>query len=153
VTQSNHSIPDFWRMCFTDAYLFKFAYVYTPLLILLLLFNAAVSRPVENFFLPGILLAAFLGGIFWRSMMIRSALTSTIELKSRIDTYSSPGGFLKINIMAGFSVQWDGEYIEQTACLYKFNPRVKKLKEGDIITVLWNPDKKTSAIKEAYIDN
>jgi hypothetical protein len=150
---SDHSTPDFWRMCFTDAYLFKLAYVYTPLLSLLLLYNAANSRPWEDFILPGILLAAFLGAIFLRHNMIRSALASTVELKSRIDIYSSPGGFLNIHITAGYCVEWNGEESEQTACLVKFNPQVKKLREGSLITVLWNPDKKTGVIKEAYIDN
>ena len=144
--------PDFWRICFTDAYLFRFAYIYTPLLSLLLIYNAAGSRPGEYFILPGIMLVLFLGTIFFRYTMIRSAFKSTIELKSRIDEYSPAGGLLKINILVVYSVQWNGENFDQTACLSKFSPRVKKLRKGEVITVLWNPDKNISAIKEAYID-
>ncbi|MCX5901023.1 MAG: hypothetical protein NTX06_09885 [Proteobacteria bacterium] len=71
----------------------------------------------------------------------------------RVADISTSTGLFGLQVFVSFFVSCDGENAERGCFLVRFNPRVKKLKKGDVISVFWNQRKNVYVIKEAYLDN
>ena len=154
MTQSNNiMLPGFWRICCVDAYLFKIVYIFTPLLCLLVLYNRATGKTADDFILPSVFIAVLLCVIYYRWSAIAAAINEHVTIACRIAGISPGGGLLGLQIFVSFFVSCNGESAERGCSLVNFNPRVKKLKKGDVINVFWNQRKNVYVIKEAYLDD
>jgi hypothetical protein len=148
-----NSVPGFRRISCVDAYLFKMVYIFAPFLFLLVLYNVVTGRPAEDSILAFIFLAVLVGVIYFRWSAIVAAFNDHVTSACRIANISPGGGLLGLHIFVSFFVSCDGENAERGCSLVRFNPRVKKLKKGDVINVFWNQRKNMYVIKEAYLDD
>lgn len=148
-----NNVPGFWRVCCADAYLFKIINIFTPFLCLLVLYNMVNGRPSDDNLLPSVLLAVFAGVIYFRWSVIAETFRDHIMVPCRVADISTSTGLFGLQVFVSFFVSCDGENAERGCFLVRFNPRVKKLKKGDVISVFWNQRKNVYVIKEAYLDN
>jgi len=154
MTQSDTGmIPRFWRICCTDAYLFKLAYVFLPLLLVLIFYTMATGRPADDFLLPSVFIFLLVCVIYYRWSAIVRVFKDHVVFACRVTDISPGTGLLGLQIFVSFFVACDGDTAERGCFLVRFNPRVKKLKKGDSINVFWNQRKNFCVIKEAYLDD
>lgn len=139
--------PGFWRICGTDAYLFKMCFIFLPLLVLVLVYDGLTGAPAEDFMLPGLLSALLVGIIAFRWSAIAGVFQDHEALPCRIQDISPGGGLLGIQVYISFSSR-DGS--EGGCFLVKFNSLVQSLRKGDGVTVLWNR-KNMYVIRDAYV--
>jgi len=154
MTQSDTSmIPGFWRICYADAYLFKLACIFLPAISVLIFYTMAAGSPAEDFMLPSAFLAVLVCVIWYRWLAITHVFKDHVVLACPIADISPGTGLFGLQIYVSFFVSCDGDNAEQGCFLVRFNPRVKKLKKGDSISVFWNQHKNFCVIKEVYLDN
>jgi hypothetical protein len=154
MTQSdNIMIPGFWRICCTDAYLFKLACVFLPILSALIFYNMLTGRPLDDSMLPSVFIAFLLSVMYYRWSAIVHVFKDHVALACRIADISPGTGLFGLQIFVSFFVSYDGENAARGCFLVRFNPLVKKLKKGDLINVLWNQHKNIYLIKDAYQDD
>jgi hypothetical protein len=154
MTRSNTGmIPGFWRICYADAYLFKLACVFLPLLSALFFYNIATGRPADDFMLPSVFIAVLVCVIWYRWSAIAHVFKDHVVLSCRIADISPGTGLLGLQIFVSFFLSCEGGTAERGCFLVRFNPRVKKLNKGDSISVFWNQRKNFCVIKEAYLDD
>lgn len=154
MTQSDSSIiPGFWRICSADAYLFKLACIFLPLISALVFYNMATGSPADDFMLPSVFIVLLLCGIYYRWSAIVHVFKDHVVLACRVADISPGTGLLGLQIFVSFFVSCDGENAERGCFLVRFNPHVKKLNKGDIINVFWNQRKNAYVIKEAYLND
>jgi len=149
---STTSLPGFWRICFADAYLFKLSCIFLPLLLLVILYDMAEGKPLEDYMLPAVFSAVLLGVIFFRWSAIVGAFKDHDVTTCRISDISPGTGLFGVQVFVSFFVSSDGDNAERGCFLVRFNRRVKKLHKGDLVNVFWNY-KSTYVIKEAYLDD
>jgi hypothetical protein len=154
MTQSDNSMmPGFWRICCVDAYLFKLACVFLPLISALIFYNMVTGRPSDDFMLPSVFIALLVCVIYYRWSAVVHVFKNHVVLACSVADISSGTGLLGVQIYISFFTSCDGENAERGCFLVRFNPRVKKLKKGDAINVFWNQHKNLYVIKEAYLDD
>jgi len=154
MTQSDAgTIPGFWRICYADAYLFKLAFIFLPLLVMSFVYTMATGMTADDCMLPSVFIAALVCVICYRWSAIAHVFKDHVALVCRIADISPGTGFFGLQIFVSFLVACDGENDERGCFLVRFNPRVKKFKKGDSISVLWNQGKNFCVIKEAYLDD
>jgi hypothetical protein len=146
-------IPGFWRICCADAYLFKLTGIFLPLASLLIFYNMATGRPADDLMMPSFFLAVLVGVIYYRWSAIVHVFKDHVIWACRVADISPGTGLFGLQIYVSFFVPCDGENVERGCFLFRFNPRIKKLKKGDGINVLWNQRKNLYLIKEAYLDD
>jgi hypothetical protein len=153
MTDTNNTLmPGFWRICFADAYLFKLCCIFLPLLLIVLFYNIAAGRPLDDYTLPALFSAVLLGVVVFRWMAIAGTFKEHEAMTCRIADISPATGLFGLQVFVSFYASCAGDAAERGCFLVSFNPRVKNFHKGNMINVLWN-FKNMYVIKEAYLDD